>query len=206
MVMNMLRLFSQFLKEVFKLYLTFGKRLFDIIFSILLIVILFPLFIAISILIKIFDTGPLIFYQKRIGLNENLFIIYKFRSMPINTADIPSNKISKLNLNWVNRFIRRTNLDELPQLFNILRGDMSFVGPRPAILSQKSLIEYRKNNNVFLFRPGVTGLAQILSFDGMSDYKKAKYDKDYVSSISFKNDILIILKTCIYLLKPPPIY
>ena len=206
MVMDMLRPFNQFLKEVFKLYLTFGKRLFDIIFSILLIVILTPLFIIISILIKIFDTGPLIFYQKRIGLNENLFIIYKFRSMPINTADIPSNKISKLNLNWVNRFIRRTNLDELPQLCNILKGDMSFVGPRPAILSQKSLIDYRKKNNVHLFRPGVTGLAQISSFDGMSDYEKAKYDKDYVNSISFKNDILIILKTFIYLLKPPPIY
>ena len=206
MVMNMLRPFNQFLKEVFKLYLTFGKRLFDIIFSILLIVILFPLFVAISILIKIFDTGPLIFYQKRIGLNENLFIIYKFRSMPINTADIPSNKINKLNLNWVNRFIRRTNFDELPQLFNILRGDMSFVGPRPALFSQKSLIDYRKKNNVFLFRPGVTGLAQISSFNGMNDYKKAKFDIDYVSSISFKTDIIIILKTCNYLLKPPPIY
>lgn len=202
----MLRPFNQFLKEVFKLYSTFGKRLFDIIFSILLIVILSPLFIIISILIKIFDTGPLIFYQKRVGLNKNLFIIYKFRSMPINTADIPSNKISKLNLNWVNRFIRRTNLDELPQLCNILKGDMSFVGPRPAILSQKSLIDYREKNNVHLFRPGVTGLAQISSFDGMSDYEKAKYDKDYVNSISFKNDILIILKTFIYLLKPPPIY
>ena len=88
-----------------------------------------------------------------------------------NFFEINSNKISKLNLNWVNRFIRRTNLDELPQLFNILRGDMSFVGPRPAILSQKSLIDCRKKNNVLLFRPGVTGLAQILSFDGMSDYE-----------------------------------
>ena len=122
MVMNMLRPFNQFLKEVFKLYLTFGKRLFDIIFSILLIVILFPLFVAISILIKIFDTGPLIFYQKRIGLNENLFIIYKFRSMPTSTPSVESIDTKRLQINAKNCVIAdyiRESLGLFLDIYNI---------------------------------------------------------------------------------------
>ena len=83
---------------------------------------------------------------------------------------------------------------------------MSFVGPRPVLPSQKFLINYRKRNKVFFFRPGLTGLAQISSFTGMNDYTKAKYDKDYIDNISFKFDILIILKTFIYFLRPPSIY
>ena len=126
--------------------------------------------------------------------------------MPVNMPNIPSNKINELNLNWVNNFIRRTNIDELPQLYNILKGDMSVVGPRPALPSQQNLIEYRKKHGVLFFRPGLTGLAQISSFDGMKDDLKALHDKEYVNFITFKNDIMIIYKTFHYLLKPPPIY
>ena len=126
--------------------------------------------------------------------------------MPLNIQNIPSNKLSKIKLNWISNFIRRTNIDELPQIFNILMGDMSFVGPRPALPSQKVLIKYRKKNRIFFFKPGLTGLAQISSYDGMKDNIKVMYDTKYIKKISVKNDVLIILKTFIYLLKPPPVY
>lgn len=206
MVIDLLRLFRLLLKEEYKLYLICGKRLFDIIFSLGALITLFPLIIIISLLIKLFDPGPLIFKQKRLGLNGKLFKIYKFRSMPVSTLNLPSNKIDKINLNWFSKLIRRTNFDELPQFFNILKGDMSIVGPRPALPSQRNLITYRRKSKVFLFRPGLTGLAQILSYDGMKDNVKARYDTKYVNSISLKTDLIIILKTFNYLLKPPPIY
>ena len=126
--------------------------------------------------------------------------------MPVDTINIPSAKIKNINLSWVGQLIRRTNLDELPQIINILKGDMSIVGPRPAIKSQLTLIKYRKKEGIFFYRPGLTGLAQISSFDGMRDEIKTKYDTEYIKSISLKNDMIIILKTCAYLLKPPPIY
>lgn len=126
--------------------------------------------------------------------------------MPLNTSNIPSDEISELNLNWLSNLIRRTNIDELPQFYNILKGDMSVVGPRPALPSQKELIDFRKKNGVMLFRPGLTGLAQISAYDGMQNNIKVEYDVKYVRSITFMSDIFIILKTLIYLLKPPPIY
>jgi len=202
----MQRHFKLYLDGKFELYLSFGKRLFDFIFSLSALIILFPLILLISLLIKLSDSGPIIFKQKRFGMNGNLFNMYKFRSMPVNTQNIASDKMNKLNLNWVGKFIRRTNIDELPQLFNILKNDMSFVGPRPALPSQLDLIKLRREKGVLPFKPGLTGLAQILSFDGMNVNTKANYDKDYINSISFKTDISIILKTFVYLLKTPPIY
>lgn len=180
--------------------------MFDIVFSVLALTILFPLILLISLLIKLFDSGPIIFDQQRVGINLNLFNIYKFRSMPINMKNIPSDKINILKLTLVSRFIRKTNIDELPQLYNILKGDMSFVGPRPSLPSQKDLIELRRNNGVLAFKPGLTGLAQISSYHGMNVNIKADFDKEYINSISFKTDVLIILKTFVYLLKSPPVY
>ena len=162
--------------------------------------------LLISLLIKLFDTGSIIFKQQRVGINLNLFYIYKFRSMPPNINNIPSDKIGNLKLSWVSKFIRRTNIDELPQLFNILKGDMSFVGPRPALPSQQDLIKLRNKNGVLSFKPGLTGLAQILSYNNMNINTKVNFDKKYINSISFKTDLLIILKTFVYLLKTPPVY
>ena len=180
--------------------------MFDIFFSLLALIILCPLLILISLLIPLFDPGPIIFKQKRVGMDGKLFYMYKFRSMPINMKNIPSNKVSNLKLNWLCRFIRRTNIDELPQLFNILKSDMSFVGPRPALPSQQDLIELRRKSGVLPFKPGLTGLAQISSYDGMNVNTKADFDKEYINSISLKTDVLIILKTFFYLLKSPPVY
>ncbi len=139
-------------------------------------------------------------------MNGKLFYMYKFRSMPVNTKNIASDKIKELNLNFVGKFIRRTNIDELPQLLNILKSDMSFVGPRPSLPSQNDLIEIRLKKGVLSFKPGMTGLAQISSYDGMSINTKVDFDKEYINSISLTTDVSIILKTFSYLLKPPPLY
>lgn len=162
--------------------------------------------LTIVLLVKFFDPGPIFFKQYRVGRDGVKFQFYKFRSMPVNTGDIPSDKVGEIELTWIGRFIRRSNLDELPQLLNILKGDMSVVGPRPPIPNQQKLIDIRMKNGSIEFRPGLTGLAQIKSFDGMSVVQKAEYDGLYAKNISFWSDIKIILNTFTYLLKPPPVY
>lgn len=170
------------------------------------LILLSPLCLAVMLSIYIFDPGPAIFRQKRVGRNGRIFEFYKFRSMPLNTGDIPSDKLDNLKLSWIGRLIRRTNVDELPQLVNILKGDMSIVGPRPPIPSQLILIELRRDNGALACRPGLTGLAQVNSFDGMSIEQKAAFDGQYATSISILRDIIIVARTLLYLLKPPPKY
>ena len=126
--------------------------------------------------------------------------------MPVCTKNFTSDKIEQIELSWVGRLIRRTNLDELPQLFNVLRRDMSIVGPRPAIPSQSVLLEARLKNDATQCLPGLTGLAQISSYDGMPVQEKADLDGKYAGNITFSRDLFIILKTIGYLFKPPPVY
>lgn len=182
------------------------KRALDLFFIFVSLVLLSPLLVLVSVLIKVFDPGPIIFKQSRIGFRGELFNFYKFRSMPVNTKDLPSDEIGSLKLTWIGKLIRRTSIDELPQLFNIIKGDMSLVGPRPAIPAQKKLIGLRSKNNVFSVLPGLTGLAQISSYNGMTDESKVLFDEKYCSEISLLNDLKIIFKTFTYLLKPPPVY
>ncbi len=119
---------------------------------------------------------------------------------------MPSDKIDHIPLNPMQRFIRRTNIDEIPQLINIFNAEMSFIGPRPALFDQQELIELRRLGGSFELRPGLTGLAQINSFDGMSVNQKAELDNLYSLDIRFYKDIIIFFRTFIYLLKPPPVY
>ena len=188
------------------MYLRIGKRTVDVFLVFLALLFLWPLMLITAILIKIYDPGPVIFKQLRIGQRGEKFWFYKFRSMPVNAGDIPSDKVRHVEFTWIGRLIRRTNIDELPQLFNILLGDMSIVGPRPPIPSQEELIEIRDKNRSILCRPGLTGLAQIMSYNGMTVQEKAQYDGIYCQDVTFRKDIQIILKTFLYLLKPPPVY
>tara|TARA_Y100000588_G_scaffold188919_1_gene202881 strand:+ start:13269 stop:13835 length:567 start_codon:yes stop_codon:yes gene_type:complete len=188
------------------MYAAYFKRILDILLVFLSFCVLFPLLLATALIIKIFDPGPIIFKQERVGRFGECFSFYKFRSMPINTGDIPSDKVGDLKLTWVGKLIRRTNIDELPQLFNILKGDMSIVGPRPPISSQSFLIQLRKDNGSINLRPGLTGLAQVNSFDGMSISDKAHFDGLYFQKCSFFTDVKIILNTVVYLFRPPPVY
>jgi O-antigen biosynthesis protein WbqP len=178
----------------------------DIVLSLFSIVVLSPLLVTAALAIYFEDRGPFIFSQRRVGENETTFSLLKFRSMPINTGDVPSSQAKVLKITRVGKFIRRTNIDELPQLINIFRGEMSIVGPRPALPSQVDLIRLRRQAGAFGCRPGLTGLAQVNSCDGMPDIEKAKLDGMYSSKITFFQDVQIILKTFSYLLKPPPTY
>lgn len=184
----------------------FFKRIFDVSLSILLIIVLSPLFLLFGIIIKFQDGGPIIFRQKRIGLNGVSFDFYKFRSMPVNTPNVESTKTEKLKVTPFGKFIRRTNLDELPQFYNVLKGDMSFIGPRPPISSQEYLIKLREMNGSLALRPGLTGWAQVNAYDAMSVDEKARYDGEYAKNISLKLDLLILLKTVVYFTKKPPTY
>lgn len=205
--MNMPKRFNWSLSEGFStVYRNWGKRSVDVIAAVCAFIVLMPILALIAILIKVFDPGPIIFRQQRVGRGGKSFTFFKFRSMPVNTGDIPSDQVGQIKLTWIGRVIRRTNLDELPQLFNILRGDMSIVGPRPPIPSQTELLQARASNGADACRPGLTGLAQISSFDGMSVQQKAEFDGEYAANITFINDVMIILKTFGYLLKPPPVY
>jgi O-antigen biosynthesis protein WbqP len=175
----------------------FLKRCFDIVFSIFLFIIFIPLWIIIPVIIKFDSPGRVIFTQKRVGMNSRHFRIYKFRTMKEGTPDIPTDRLK--NQEYYNTrtggFLRRWSIDEIPQLVNILKADMSFVGPRPALYNQPLLIRLRKENGVDKIRPGATGLAQISGRDAISIEEKVKYDYKYVSKATFLLDIKIIFLT-----------
>lgn len=187
-------------------YKRVGKRFLDFFIVFTAMIILLPLILLVALLIKLFDPGPIIFKQDRIGKNGRKFKFYKFRSMPVNTGDLASDEIGQVKITWVGKILRRTNIDELPQLFNVLKGDMSIVGPRPPIISQEQLIELRRDNGALQCLPGLTGLAQVSSFDGMTLSEKASFDGEYANNVSFYLDIKIIFNTFFYLLRPPPVY
>ncbi|EFI83373.1 sugar transferase [Listeria grayi] len=172
------------------------KRVFDFFSASIAIMILSPVFLIVAILIKAESKGPVIFKQKRSGLQNQLFNIYKFRSMKADTPHLATDKIdASIYITRFGAFIRKTSLDELPQLFNIIKGDMSVVGPRPALFNQYELIEKRTQANVHRIKPGLTGLAQVMGRDDITDDEKVKYDKYYLENQNFFLDMRIIYKT-----------
>jgi len=179
------------------------KRLFDFVFSLILIVILSPFLLLIAILIRLESKGSPIFAQKRVGQHSKPFTIYKFRTMCIDTPDVPTNEFNDRDkyITKMGKFLRVTSLDELPQLFNILKGDMSFVGPRPPLFSQEELVENRKEYEVDKFKPGITGWAQINGRDDIDDEQKFKYDLYYKKNYSLLLDLKIVLITFLQVIK-----
>jgi O-antigen biosynthesis protein WbqP len=188
------------------MYKIFFKRLIDIVVSFIAILLLAPLFIIVALIIYVQDGANPLFTQKRVGLFQKEFILMKFRSMPINTANVVSTEVSTLKITTFGKFIRRSNLDEIPQLINILKGDMSLVGPRPSLVTQEDLIQIRKDLNVYSCRPGLTGLAQVNAYDYMPSVKKAFWDGKYANNLTFLTDFKIIMSTFVYLTKKPPTY
>jgi O-antigen biosynthesis protein WbqP len=169
----------------------FFKRVFDFILASLLIVVLFPLFLFIGIWVFIASPGRVIFAQKRYGRNGKLFRCLKFRTMKKNAPDnISARSIDHVWAYFIHGggFLRKTGLDELPQLFNIWVGQMSFVGPRPCITSENDLYLARKENGALSVRPGLTGYAQVHDRSLVNDLEKAKLDGYYVANISFGLD------------------
>ena len=170
----------------------FFKRLLDIVMSFLGIIILSPVMIIVAVLIKLTSKGPVLFKQQRVGKNGRLFKIWKFRSMRTDTPkDMPTHMLENPEtfITPVGRFIRKTSIDELPQLFNILAGQMSVIGPRPALANQTELLRLREENGSAALRPGLTGWAQINGRDELPDEIKAGYDGEYAQKISFGFDV-----------------
>ncbi len=180
------------------------KRLMDIILSLFGLILLTPIFLIIIIAIKIDSKGPVFFKQKRVGIHKSHFNIYKFRTMKINTPkDIPTHMLENPEqwITKVGKFLRKTSLDELPQIINIFKGDMSIIGPRPALWNQYDLIEERDKYGANDIRPGLTGLAQISGRDELPIPVKAKLDGDYVNKISLWMDIKCFIGTILSVLK-----
>jgi O-antigen biosynthesis protein WbqP len=179
------------------------KRLLDVIGAVCGIIVFSPLFIITSILIKLESKGSVVFKQIRVGKDSKPFYIYKFRSMRTDTPNMATNDLKnpEMYITKVGKFIRKTSIDELPQLFNILKGDMSIVGPRPVIEKEHDLLELRKEAFVDKIRPGVTGWAQINGRDNLDVHEKVKYDREYLCNRSLIFDIYIIFMTVIKVIK-----
>lgn len=174
------------------------KRGLDILLSFLGLVVLSPVFGCIALAVKMGSKGPVFFRQERVGAHGRTFKMIKFRTMRVDSPhNTPTDKL-KCPDRWITRtghFLRRTSLDELPQLWNILRGDMSVVGPRPALPKQKNLLKARQQYGANDIRPGLTGWAQINGRDTLPDEQKAKLDGDYVRRMSFGFDCICFFKT-----------
>ena len=179
------------------------KRFIDIFISLIAIIIFSPIFLITAILIKIESKGPIIFKQLRAGKESEPFYIYKFRSMKIDAPNKSTNDFKDADafITKVGKVIRKTSIDELPQLFNILKGDMSIVGPRPVILNEEGLIKLRQEYNVDSLLPGITGWAQINGRDNIGDEEKVRYDYEYLTKRSLRLDMYIILMTAFKVIK-----
>lgn len=174
------------------MYRLFIKRFIDIVLSLLGIIILSPLFLILIIAIRVDSPGPILFKQKRVGIHKKHFNILKFRTMRIDTPkDMPTHLLANPEqyITKVGKFLRKTSLDELPQMINILRGDMSIIGPRPALWNQYDLIEERDKYGANDIVPGLTGWAQINGRDELEIPVKAKLDGEYVQKMSFGFDV-----------------
>jgi O-antigen biosynthesis protein WbqP len=171
-------------------------RLLDIIFSVVGLLIGLPI-LLILIIIGWFDTGSPIFRQQRVGRNQKPFTLVKFRTMKQDTAHVASHLASASSITPFGRFLRRTKLDELPQLWNVLKGEMSLVGPRPCLFNQLELIEEREAKGVFKVRPGITGLAQINDIDMSTPELLAKTDARMIEQMNVLNYLGFIVQTVI---------
>jgi O-antigen biosynthesis protein WbqP len=187
-----------------RFYARYGKRILDMALSGLAIVALSPLLLAIALWIKLDSAGPVFFRQKRVGKNKRIFRIYKFRTMRVDAPhDTPTHLLNNpaAHITRCGRILRKTSLDELPQLFNIFAGQMSIVGPRPALWNQADLVAEREKYGANAVAPGLTGLAQISGRDALTIGEKAKLDGAYAKRLSFAVDCRYMFHTVFKVLK-----
>ncbi len=182
----------------------YTKRIFDFIYALFGLIILAPLFLIIGFLIKLDSRGPVFFTQRRIGKDKIEFKMFKFRTMKIDTPhNVPTHLMKEPSkyITRVGKILRKTSLDELPQFINILKGDMSFVGPRPALYNQDDLVAEREKYGVHQVLPGVTGWAQVNGRDTLPIQEKAKLDGEYIKHFSLWTDFKLLLKTLVAIIK-----
>lgn len=186
------------------MYVKFFKRIFDFIVTLLGTIVLSPLFLILAIAIKLDSQGPILFKQKRVGVHKRYFNILKFRTMRIDTpSEIPTHMLDNPEqyITKMGKFLRRTSLDELPQLWNILVGQMSIIGPRPALWNQKDLLTERDRYGANDIKPGLTGWAQIHGRDELKIEDKARLDGEYVQRIGFILDLKCFILTIFKVLR-----
>lgn len=180
------------------------KRVLDFTLSLIGMLVLSPIYLILMLAIKLDSPGPILFKQKRVGIHKTHFNILKFRTMKIDTPkDMPTHLLTNPEqyITKVGKFLRKTSLDELPQIINILKGDMSIIGPRPALWNQYDLLEERDKYGANDVMPGLTGLAQISGRDELEISVKAKLDGDYVEHMSFGMDVKCFFGTILSVLK-----
>lgn len=185
------------------MYKHFFKRLIDVVLSFIGAVVLLPVFLIVSLAIVIDDPGPVFFKQKRVGKNKKLFWLHKFRSMKVKTPDIPTHLLTNPEqyITRVGKFLRKTSLDELPQIYDILFNKMSIIGPRPALWNQDDLIAERDKYGANNVKPGLTGWAQINGRDELEIPVKAALDGEYIEKMSFLFDCKCFFGTITSVLK-----
>tara|TARA_B110001450_G_C17581221_1_gene465015 strand:- start:419 stop:1129 length:711 start_codon:yes stop_codon:yes gene_type:complete len=171
------------------------KKTLDVSFVVSVILFFWWAFIILWLLIKFTSPGSAIFAQKRIGKNGLLFKCYKFRTMNIGTENVGTHEVNKNSITNIGKFLRSSKLDELPQIINIIRGELSLVGPRPGLPNQTELFEARKLHDVYKVLPGITGLSQINNIDMSTPKKLADWDKRYIAMRSIPSEIKIIILT-----------
>ena len=180
-----------------------AKRIFDLVLAFVLIVLLGVPILIIAAFIKIVSKAPAIFWTDRVGVNNTIFKMAKFRTMQLDAPQVATHLMEKPEKYFITgaRFLRKYSLDELPQLFNVLKGDMSFVGPRPALFNQDDLVELRTKKNIHTLIPGITGWAQVNGRDDLPILVKVSFDEYYLSHRSFWFDMYIMFLTAIKVIR-----
>ncbi len=169
-------------------------RTLDFLFAFFGLLFLWPVLIVICVL-GYFDTGAPVFQQTRVGRSQQPFILVKFRTMPVETKSVATHLVGASSVTKLGAFLRKTKLDELPQLWNVLKGEMSLVGPRPCLFNQEELIQEREERSVFSVRPGITGLAQVNEIDMSTPKKLAEWDQRMIESMTIKRYFIYIVQT-----------
>jgi O-antigen biosynthesis protein WbqP len=171
------------------------KRLLDLLLALPIGVVALPFVLIAMAAIRLTSPGPALFRQIRVGQHEKTFVCFKLRTMRQDTANLPSHEVAAASVTKIGRALRRTKFDELPQLWNILRGEMSFVGPRPCLPSQVELIEARRAYGLYAIRPGITGIAQVAGIDMSEPQKLAGVDATYLDNMQLSTDLRLIVAT-----------
>ncbi|ENM5752258.1 sugar transferase [Vibrio mimicus] len=169
-------------------------RFLDFVFALVGLLLLWPVLLIVCVF-GYFDTGSPIFRQQRVGKHQRPFTLIKFRTMPLNTASVATHLVGASSVTRLGQFLRKTKLDELPQLINVLKGEMSLVGPRPCLFNQQSLIDERESRGVFEVLPGITGLAQVNEVDMSTPEKLAELDQQMIQTLNLKNYFTYIIQT-----------
>lgn len=181
-------------KTIYKNYI---KKIFDLLMATFLIIVLLPVLLVVYIILRVTTDDTVIYKQDRVGQYGKVFQIYKFRTMPKNTPILVGKQRAKIRnrVSKFARFLRSTSIDKLPQLVNVIKGDMSLIGPHPVVLQEVALIQLREKSGANSVKPGLTGLAQVNGRKQLNNIEKAKFDAMYADHVTFKADILIVLRT-----------